>query len=68
MVLAGPTFLVETTFLRIIIGCVCVNCEGLGIKFKCYASCLIFNAYLPRVACSYHKEMTIATKETEFYL
>ena len=45
-------------------GCVCVNCEGLGIKFKSYASsCLIFNAYIPRVACSYHKEMTIATKE-----
>ena len=63
-VLARSTFLVETTFLRIITGCVCVNCEGLGIKFKSYASsCLIFNAYLPRVACSYHKEMTIATKE-----
>ena len=58
-VLARSTFLVETTFLRIITGCVCVNCEGLGIKFKSYASsCLIFNAYIPRVACSYHKEMT----------
>ena len=39
-------------------GCVCVNCEGLGIKLKFYASCLIFNACLRRVACSYHKEMT----------
>ena len=58
-VLARSTFLVETTLLRIITGCVCVNCEGLGIKFKSYASsCLIFNAYIPRVACSYHKEMT----------